>query len=97
MELLTVALEKPDDMNVILGQAHFVKTVEDLADCATDDLIGWTERGEGGEKKYAGYLAEFDVSREQADAMIMAARVRAGWVEEPVATPDAVAGDAHVE
>jgi adenosine/AMP kinase len=30
MELLTVALEKPDDMNVILGQAHFVKTVEDL-------------------------------------------------------------------
>jgi len=30
MELLSVALEKPDDMNVILGQAHFVKTVEDL-------------------------------------------------------------------
>ena len=25
-----VTVEKPDDMNVIIGQAHFVKTVEDL-------------------------------------------------------------------
>ena len=30
MELHVVALEKPDDVNVILGQAHFIKTVEDL-------------------------------------------------------------------
>ena len=68
-------------MLVKLGQ-NGVKSVEDLADCATDDLVGWTERSEHGEKKYVGYLSEFDVSREQADAMIMAARVRAGWVEE---------------
>ncbi len=26
-----------------------IKTVEDLAGCATDDLVGWTERKEGGE------------------------------------------------
>jgi uncharacterized protein len=25
-----VAIEKPDDVNVIVGQAHFIKTVEDL-------------------------------------------------------------------
>ncbi len=25
-----VAIEKPDDMNVIVGQSHFIKTVEDL-------------------------------------------------------------------
>lgn len=25
-----VAIEKPDDLNVIVGQAHFIKTVEDL-------------------------------------------------------------------
>jgi len=25
-----VAVEKPDDVNVIVGQAHFIKTVEDL-------------------------------------------------------------------
>ncbi len=30
MELLTIAVEKPQDVNFILGQAHFIKTVEDL-------------------------------------------------------------------
>jgi uncharacterized protein len=30
MELLTVRIEKPDDTNFILGQSHFIKTVEDL-------------------------------------------------------------------
>lgn len=30
MDLHVVAISKPDDMNVILGQAHFIKTVEDL-------------------------------------------------------------------
>jgi hypothetical protein len=30
MQLTTVRIEKPDDMNFILGQAHFIKTVEDL-------------------------------------------------------------------
>ena len=28
--LNTVTIDKPDDMNVILGQSHFVKSVEDL-------------------------------------------------------------------
>lgn len=30
MELLSVPIEKPADVNLILGQSHFVKTVEDL-------------------------------------------------------------------
>ncbi len=30
LELKTVRIDKPDDMNFILGQAHFIKTVEDL-------------------------------------------------------------------
>ncbi len=30
MELHSVLIDKPDDLNVIVGQAHFVKTVEDL-------------------------------------------------------------------
>ena len=30
MELAAVPIEKPDDLNVIIGQSHFVKTVEDL-------------------------------------------------------------------
>jgi adenosine/AMP kinase len=30
MELSTVRIEKPDGLNVIVGQAHFIKTVADL-------------------------------------------------------------------
>ncbi|MGN6753007.1 MAG: adenosine-specific kinase [Intrasporangium sp.] len=30
MELLTVPVDKPADLNVILGQSHFIKTVDDL-------------------------------------------------------------------
>lgn len=30
MELKTVPIEKPADLNFILGQAHFIKTIEDL-------------------------------------------------------------------
>ena len=30
MELLTLKIEKPDEINLILGQSHFIKTVEDL-------------------------------------------------------------------
>ena len=30
MEIKTVKIAKPDDVNLILGQSHFVKTVEDL-------------------------------------------------------------------
>ncbi len=30
MELRSVRIDKPDDVNVIVGQAHFIKTVEDL-------------------------------------------------------------------
>jgi adenosine/AMP kinase len=30
LELHAVAVDKPEELNVILGQAHFIKTVEDL-------------------------------------------------------------------
>src|SRR5580693_3032068 len=42
-------------MLVKLGENE-VKTVEDLAGCATDDLVGWTDRGEGEAKKHPGFL-----------------------------------------
>ena len=58
-----------------------IKTVDDLAGCATDDLTGWTERKEGGEPtKYAGILDGIEISRDEAEAMIMQARVKAGWI-----------------
>jgi uncharacterized protein len=30
MELITYRIDKPDDMNFIMGHSHFIKTVEDL-------------------------------------------------------------------
>lgn len=30
MQLVTVPIEKPEDLNFVLGQSHFIKTVEDL-------------------------------------------------------------------
>ena len=30
MEFLTIKIEKPEDANVILGQAHFIKTIDDV-------------------------------------------------------------------
>src|SRR3982750_1911976 len=60
-----------------------IKTVDDLAGCATDDLVGWTERKEGGEQtKYPGALDGLEISRDDAEAMIMQARVKAGWITE---------------
>ncbi len=76
---------------VKLGE-NDVKTIEDLAGCATDDLTGWTERKDGESIKQAGYLDGIEISREDAEALIMAARVMAGWIEAPV--PEAEAEEA---
>src|ERR1700726_1625706 len=60
-----------------------IKTVEDLAGCATDDLVGWTERKEGSEPtKHPGILDANEISRDDAENMIMQARVIAGWITE---------------
>jgi N utilization substance protein A len=68
-------------MLVAFGE-NGIKTVEDLAGCATDDLVGWTERKDGENVRQAGILDGYEVSREEAEGMIMQARVRAGWITE---------------
>jgi adenosine/AMP kinase len=40
MELKTVQIEKPAEMNFILGQAHFIKTVEDLYEAIVQTVPG---------------------------------------------------------
>ena len=68
-------------MVVALGEEE-VKSVEDLAGCATDDLTGWTERVDGEAKHYDGMLEKFKISPEVAEDLIMRARLQAGWVTE---------------
>ncbi|CDP52132.1 transcription termination factor NusA [Paradevosia shaoguanensis] len=75
-------------MLVALGKDG-IKTVEDFAGCASDDLIGWTERVNGEVKRYEGTFKDFPVSREEAEDMIMQARLKAGWISEADLAPEA--------
>ena len=74
-----------------------VKTVEDLAGCATDDLIGWTERKDGETKREPGILDGFELSREDAEAIVMQARLKAGWITEADLAPPPPVEEAPAE
>ena len=75
-------------MAVALGEAG-VKTVEDLADLATDELRGGFEARGAERVRVPGALESFSLSQEDAEAMILNARVAAGWIEpEPEAAED---------
>jgi N utilization substance protein A len=75
---------------VKLGE-NGIKTIEDLAGCATDDLFGWSERKDGETTRYPGILDGFDLARDDTEGLIMRARVKAGWIkEEDLVPPPAV-------
>ncbi|MER3469096.1 MAG: hypothetical protein C4314_03850, partial [Thermoflexus sp.] len=40
MEIKVVRIEKPDELNVILGQSHFIKTVEDIHEALVNTVPG---------------------------------------------------------
>ena len=66
-----------------------VKTLEDFATCADWELAGGWTTVNGERVKDDGALEPFDVSLEDAQAMIMTARVMLGWVD-----PTELEGDA---
>ena len=58
-----------------------VKTLEDFATCADWELAGgWTTVG-GARVKDEGVLEKFDMSLEEAQHLVMTARVLLGWVD----------------
>ncbi|MBB4076430.1 N utilization substance protein A [Bartonella fuyuanensis] len=59
-----------------------VKTIEDFAGYSVDDLAGWKERKEGHTQNFSGILTPFDITRADAEAMVLAARVQAGWIDQ---------------
>lgn len=67
-------------MLVALGE-HGIKSIEDLADCATDDLDGWSESKDGQTIRHKGILDGFRVSRKDCEAIIINARIKAGWIK----------------
>ncbi|MFP3920478.1 MAG: transcription termination factor NusA [Dichotomicrobium sp.] len=83
-------------MLVALGE-NDIKTVEDVADCAADDLLGWDERTEEGRRHNEGILEGFELSREDVEDLIMRARVAAGWFTEEELEADRRAAEAEAE
>ena len=71
-------------MMVALGKAE-VKSLEDLAGCATDDLLGYYEVNKDKERvRVPGALDKFNLTADDANEIILDARVKAGWIEPPV-------------
>jgi N utilization substance protein A len=73
-------------MLVAFGENE-IKTVEDLAGCATDELTGWVERKDGEAVQQPGILDGFELSKEEAEGIIMQARLKAGWITEADLAP----------
>jgi len=69
-------------MAVALGEGD-VKSVEDLAGLVPDDLRGWFENRDGERVREPGILEAFALSPEDAEALIMRARIAMGWIEAP--------------
>jgi N utilization substance protein A len=76
------------EMLVALGEKE-VKTLEDFAGFTGDDLRGWFETKNGERVREPGVLESFALTQEQADALILNARIAAGWIEAPP-EPEAV-------
>ncbi|MEO0497431.1 MAG: transcription termination factor NusA [Pseudomonadota bacterium] len=58
------------------------KTLEDFAGYVADDLVGWTERKDGEVQRFEGVLQAHNISRADAETMIMQARLAVGWVTQ---------------
>ncbi|MEM1139139.1 MAG: transcription termination factor NusA [Pseudomonadota bacterium] len=69
------------DMLVALGKDG-TKTIEDLAGYAGDELVGWWETVEGERKRQSGVLEDFNLTLEDANLLVMKARLLAGWITE---------------
>jgi len=69
-------------MAILLGKGD-VKTLEDFAGLVGDDLRGWFETKNGERIRHPGILDSLSLSQEDADALILGARVAAGWIEAP--------------
>jgi N utilization substance protein A len=66
---------------VALGEAG-VKTVEDLADLSTDEVRGGYEQRPEGRVRVPGALESFNLSPQDAEMLVLRARVAAGWISE---------------
>ena len=75
-----------------------VKTLEDFATCADWELAGGWTTVDGERVKDDGVLEPFDVSLEEAQHMVMTARIQLGWIDPAdLAADEAEEGEAEEE
>jgi N utilization substance protein A len=76
-----------------------IKTLDDFATCADWELAGGYTTVDGKRVKDTGLLEKFDMSLEEAQTLIMSARVQLGWVspEELPAAEEPEEGAAEEE
>ena len=83
-------------MAVIFGE-NDIKTVEDVAGLVPDDLLGWDEVKDGETVHEDGMIEHMGMAPEDANLLIMQARVKAGWIDasalEPEVEDEAEEGD----
>ncbi len=61
-------------------------------------MVGWHEKVDGESVRQPGFLDDYGLARPDAEAMIMAARVKAGWItEEDLKADEEVADEEEVE
>jgi N utilization substance protein A len=107
-ELNRAALEKARELGVEESLIEFdgltpqmivalaedgIKTLEDFATCADWELAGGWTQVDGQRIKDDGLLEPFDVGLEEAQHLVMTARVLLGWVDPAELEPDAEDGD----
>jgi N utilization substance protein A len=74
-----------------------VKTLEDFATCADWELAGGWTTVDGQRVKDDGILEPFDVSLEEAQNLVMTARIQLGWVDPTELEAEEVEGEADEE
>ncbi len=70
-----------------------VKTLEDFATCADWELAGGWTTVDGERSKDDGLLEKFDVGLEEAQNMVMTARIQLGWVDPSELEAEEIEGE----
>ncbi len=79
---------------VKLGE-NGIKSLEDLAGCSSDDLVGWIEDHGPNAVTHPGIFTPTELSRKDAESFIMGARQRLGWIADSVSEVQAASEVVH--
>jgi len=74
-----------------------IKTLEDFATCADWELAGGYTTVDGKRVKDTGLLEKFDMSLEEAQTLVMNARVQIGWVDPADLATEPEEGEGEAE